>query len=47
MRRPEDRLNDILAAVADGAELVKRGHTAYIQDPLLIPCGEKLHRRDR
>lgn len=33
MRHHEDRLNDILAAVNDGAELVKRGHTAFLADP--------------
>ena len=36
MRHFEDRLNDIVAAVNDRAELVKRGHTAFVADPLLI-----------
>ena len=42
MRLPEDRLTDILAAVADGADLVKRGHAAYLQDPLLIRAAKNI-----
>ena len=42
MRHFEDRLNDIVAAVNDGAELVKRGHTAFVADPLLIRAAKNL-----
>ncbi len=42
MRHFEDRLNDILLAVNDAAELIKRGHTAFLADPLLIRAAKNI-----
>jgi uncharacterized protein with HEPN domain len=42
VRHYEDRLSDIVQAVNDGAELVKRGHTAFLADPLLIRAAKDL-----
>lgn len=42
MRHHEDRLNDILAAVNDGADLVQRGHTAFLADPLSIRAAKNI-----
>jgi uncharacterized protein with HEPN domain len=42
VRHFEDRLNDILQAVNDGAELVKRGHSAFVADPLLIRAAKNI-----
>jgi uncharacterized protein with HEPN domain len=42
VRHYEDRLSDIVQAVNDGAELVKRGHTAFLADPLLIRAAKNI-----
>ncbi len=42
MRNPAERLNDIVVAVTDAAELVARGHSEFIADPLLIRAAKNI-----
>lgn len=42
MRSQEDRLVDIVSAVNDAAELVERGHSEFLVDPLLIRAAKNI-----
>jgi len=42
VRKPAERLNDIVVAVTDAAALVARGHSEFIADPLLIRAAKNI-----
>jgi uncharacterized protein with HEPN domain len=42
VRTPDDRIKDILAAIADSRQILDAGHTSFLANPLMIRAAKNI-----